>query len=189
MKIVGIAGYARSGKDTLGSFLVNEHGYERRSFAAALKDVLYATNPLAEVGPETGGNQKAMRPVVFLVDEYGWDEAKNMSPGFYGVRGLLQRLGTEGGRNVLGQNIWVDTVMSTLTDPTDGKYVFTDMRFPNEFLAIVHKGGLALRVVRDEAAPVNPHISETALDGYEFDGVVDNNGTLDDLRKIARRIA
>lgn len=188
MRIIGIAGYARSGKDTLGSLLVNLHGYERRSFAAALKDVLYATNPLAEIGEEQGGGSKNTTSVRHLVDFYGWDEAKELSPGFYGVRGLLQRLGTEGGREVLGQNVWVDAAMSTLTDP-DGKYVFTDMRFPNEYHAIDEAGGLVVRISRQSAALVNPHVSETALDGVSFDRLIHNDGTIDDLREIARSIA
>lgn len=184
MKIIGIAGYARSGKDTLGRFLVDDHGFEQRSFAAALKEVLYQTNPLVESNFEESP-YLGFCTVQHLVDAVGWDRAKELSPGKFGVRGLLQRLGTEGGRNVLGQNIWVDTVMSTLNDPY-GKYVFTDMRFPNEYEAIKKVGGVCLRIERPGTAPVNPHISETALDSYPFEVWVTNGGTIDDLREIAR---
>ena len=190
MKIIGIAGYARSGKDTLGSFLVEDHGYEQRSFAAALKEVLYQTNPLAQVPYDARlakSNPDRFVPVQYLVDCFGWDRAKELSPGKFGVRGLLQRLGTEGGREVLGQNIWVDTVMSTL-EP-GGRYVFTDMRFPNEHGAIQNRCGLCVRVNRPGTEPVNPHISETALDNAFYDGYVLNDGTLEDLRSYAAVLA
>lgn len=185
-KIIGIAGYARSGKDTLGGILVEEHGFEQRSFAAALKDVLYATNPMVYTDKMRITTGDEFISVQALVDLVGWDKAKEISPGPFGVRGLLQRLGTEGGREVLGQNVWVDAAMSTL-EP-GGSYVFTDMRFPNEYEAVRGAGGLCARIYRLNAAPVNPHISETALDTYAFPYIVRNDGTIDDLREIARTL-
>ena len=43
-------------------------------------------------------------------------------------------------------------------------------------------GGEMWRVVRPGTGPVNGHVSETALDTYTYDNIIDNAGTVDDLR-------
>ena len=63
-------------------------------------------------------------------------------------------------------------------------WIITDVRFPNEFDAIKAKGGLMVRVNRpgyDTSMVAHP--SETALDGHDFDVVIENNGDLDDLKQ------
>lgn len=179
-QLIGLMGYAQSGKDTVAQTLVAELGFQRIAFADALRDMLYALNPFIDIDVEyAGGN--VLREFVRLqtvVDHKGWDRAKVEHED---VRGLLQRLGTEAGRNVLGQNIWVDTAMKKATDP--GKYVFTDVRFPNEYYAILSAGGELWRIVRPGTAPVNGHASETALDGHYPDVVIHNTGNLAVLRE------
>lgn len=182
--IIGISGYARAGKDTLGLFLC-EAGFERRSFADALRDVLYAMNPMVEA--QVFDAEPQLWSVRALVDKYGWEDAKATDFGSdFTVRKYLQRLGTEAGRKVLGENIWVDTAMSTLE--VGGKYVFTDVRFINEADAIRNLGGKVIRIERPGTDAINAHPSETALDGYDFDQVIVNDGTINDLRMIARSL-
>src|SRR5690606_4016638 len=81
--------------------------------------------------------------------------------------------------NILGGDIWVDATMNALDVERD--YVITDCRFPNEAQAINRAGGLVVRVQRPGNGPANDHPSETALDDYQFDGVINNDGTLEDL--------
>jgi hypothetical protein len=183
--IVGLSGYAQSGKDTFASFLVEDHGFERMAFADPLRDMLYALNPLTWVYalPE----QKAGTyndSVQAIVDQHGWEWAKANT----GVRELLQRLGTEAGRRVLGENIWVDTALSKVPLGTDRNIVFTDCRFVNEAEAIRDRGGVIIRIRRPDTSAVNRHPSETALDGYRCDWTVENAGTLDTLRTAATAI-
>jgi hypothetical protein len=79
--------------------------------------------------------------------------------------------------------------------------VISDCRFPNEIKAIRNQGGIVLRVVRGpepewydlavesnngsfdhmKTAYPDVHASETAWVGTEFDAVLDNNATLDQL--------
>lgn len=40
--LIGLVGYAGVGKDTVGSILVEDHGYQRVAFADALKDIARA---------------------------------------------------------------------------------------------------------------------------------------------------
>jgi dephospho-CoA kinase len=44
--IIGLSGYARSGKDTAADHLVNEYGFTRYSFAAPMKEAMYRLNPI-----------------------------------------------------------------------------------------------------------------------------------------------
>lgn len=184
-KLVGLSGYAQSGKDTAARVLIEHFGFQRVAFADALRDVLYALNPLIPV------DDSMSAPVIRLqnrVDKYGWDVAKTAYPE---VRALLQRLGTEAGREILGTNIWVDTAMRHVDGLAPGvvkyggRYVFTDVRFPNEYAAIKDRGGEVWRIEREGHTAVNAHPSETALDGYGFDRVIFNNaGLLEFDRKI-----
>ena len=63
-------------------------------------------------------------------------------------------------------------------------WVITDMRFPNELEAVVEKGGLTIRVTRDNgtrAIDIDPHPSETSLDNSTFDYEIVNDGTIKEL--------
>jgi dephospho-CoA kinase len=56
--IVGISGYARSGKDEAAKALV-EMGFERRAFADKLREFLLALNPM--VGLSTACQRRRVR--------------------------------------------------------------------------------------------------------------------------------
>jgi hypothetical protein len=119
-----------------------------------------------------------------LVDTQGWDTAKQASE----VRALLQRTGTEGGRQVLSDTLWIDKALSKARRP--GKYVITDVRFKNEAAAIKARGGKLWRVHRQGVGPRNTHASETELEQIECDYHVPNHGDLSDLaRHVARAAA
>lgn len=172
--IVGLMGYAQVGKDTVANILVEEHGFERVAFADALREMLYALNPQVYVRP--GGRVIGYHDFVQpIVDAFGWEYAKANTD----VRELLQRLGTEAGRNVLGDSIWVDTAMQKIKP--GGRYVITDVRFPNEAQAIRHEGGRLWRVRRPGYVPVNGHASETACDDVEADAVIENAWSIEFL--------
>lgn len=178
--LVGVSGYARSGKDTVGQALV-DRGWWHASFAAKLKAFLYAINP------QVVQNGITYR-LAGLVDAYGWERAKDEFPE---IRKLLQRTGTDAGRKVMWDSLWVDAAMRDVPDwPT----VFTDTRFPNEADAIRARGGIIIRVDRPGVGPAtdeNGHVheSETALDHYDFDYRLDNDGTIEQLQQaVAARV-
>lgn len=172
--IIGLSGYARSGKDTVADILIANAGFERIAFADKLRAALYALNPILDIVPERGA--------IFLqevIDEFGWDGVKGTVFGPE-VRRLLQRMGTEAGRNVLGENIWVDATFKDLDD--DKNYVSTDCRFWNEAKSVKAKFGEVWRITRPGVGPINDHISEIGLDKWEFDRHIRNDGTLADLQ-------
>ncbi|EFL15351.1 hypothetical protein [Streptomyces sp. C] len=171
--LIGLAGAARSGKDAAAQALL-DLGWSRRAFADKVKEVLYAMNPTLPE-PEYRDGITNLR---YEVDMYGWDTTKELYPQ---VREYLQRLGTEGVRDVLGENAWVDGLFRDAD--TWGPTVITDVRFPNEAEAIRERGGLVVLIRRPGQAPAHgsKHSSENALAGYLFDDVIENDGSLAQL--------
>jgi hypothetical protein len=181
--LIGLGNYARVGKDAVASVLVQEHGFTRVAFADALKELALKADPLiysnAMVNVATGrGHLKQ------VVHANGWENAKNQFPE---VRKFLQNLGVAA-REVMGENVWVDAAFAGFNQHgPEGRFlgesdvVVTDVRFPNEFERIKDLGGKLVKVSRPGYGPANQHVSETALEDFEWDYELQNNGTLDDL--------
>lgn len=166
---IGLSGWARSGKDTVADFLCTVHGFTKMSFADPMREALYILNPTIDVNESTLELRDA-------VDAHGWEKLKQSSTS---LRPLMQRLGTDVGRNLFGENVWVD--MAMLNIPDGAKAVFADVRFPNEADAIAEIDGNVWRVTRPGVQPANSHISEHALDEYDFHHHIDNAGSLPEL--------
>ena len=133
-------------------------------------------------------------------------------------RFLLQFIGTNLFRNQLHPEIWVnalfvnypsDELIKQLNSKTDGSYgvrqpnwISTDVRFPNELEAVKKRGGITIRVNRPceicggsgyhkMSCPVSKsgeHYSEIALDSAEFDYVIENSGSIEELIEKVREI-
>lgn len=168
--VIGLSGYARSGKDTIGAVLT-ERGYIRASFADYIREALLALNPT--IGGE--GN------LTDLIENHGWESGKVKFPE---VRSLQQRMGTEVGRNMLGENIWVDLTFKNLAD--GAKVIVTDCRFPNEADTVKRLGGEVWRVSRPGFSAVNAHPSEVSLDDWKFDRYFENSGSVEELHAKVR---
>ena len=171
--IVGLSGYAQTGKDTVANYLVENYGFTKISFADPIREALYKLNPYVRVG--------GMPPInlASAIDHMGWEETKRFSTD---VRELLQRLGTEVGREMFGQDFWVNQAMSKARQYD--KVVFADVRFENEAEAILNAGGDVWRISKPEVSAVNRHVSESALDNYKFDREIHNLGSLEELYQI-----
>lgn len=102
-------------------------------------------------------------------------------------RQFLQILGTDALRNHLHENIWVNALFSEYKP--EKNWIITDTRFVNELDRVKDLEGLTILVVDPrKPIPSNQHSSETALDNEDFDIVVTNDGSLEDLRATAERI-
>ena len=197
-QIIGICGFIGSGKDTAADYLVNFHEFRRDSFAATLKDAVAAVfgwdRELLE------GRTKQAREWREQVDPW-WAERLNMPE--LTPRLVLQLWGTEVCRRSFHDDIWIASLESRLRNSKDS-IVISDCRFPNEIRAIKEAGGKVVWVQRGElpswhimAGKANNgdtfaaeklkalgvHASETAWVGTNFDYILDNNGTVDDLYK------
>ena len=112
-----------------------------------------------------------------MVDKMGWEITKRNQE----VRGLLQRLG-HGLREILDPAVWCRPVIreAELLDESGTNVVITDVRYMNEVEAIWKANGRVYRVDRD--VPLLNHSGEEQLDEFQgWDGVIDNNGSINDL--------
>lgn len=185
MRIMGLTGYARSGKDTVGQILV-EQGWHRVAFGDKVRELALAADPLI---PEPGGihGLTTSERLSVLVARSGWDAAKAEPE----VRRFLQAIGT-GVRGVLGEETWIDAALQEVADvaahvglggavPPAG-IVVTDVRHQNEAHAVRARGGVIVRVHRPGVRPANAHVTEVGVDHITADQALVNNGTVEDLR-------
>jgi len=96
------------------------------------------------------------------------------------VRHMLQTLGTEYGRQCLRPDVWL--ICWRKKAERFGSVVADDVRFTNEADLIRSMGGELWLVRRAGVQRTTNHASEGGLDDYNFDRVIDNDGTLDELR-------
>jgi hypothetical protein len=179
---IGLVGKAQSGKSTVGLYLVERYGYNAVAFADPLRAMAEAINPI--VGFHNGLRYNE------AVSLYGYESAKSNFPE---VRRFLQALGTEAGRDVLGETVWVDAAVRRAQE-LGNPCVFTDARFPNEADAVRANGGVILHVVRPSLVPdpsVDAHPSESLQESILADATVYNARSFLDLydevdRKVAR---
>lgn len=185
MEIIALSGFARAGKDEAAGVLVNEFGFKQIAFADKLRDVLYALNPIVSYDGVLDKYNKGVWRVQDVITEFGWVGYKDT--GFCSeIRHLLQRLGTEAGRQTLWDTIWIDAAFAGLDE--DAKIVVSDARFFNEFDAVIARGGYIWRIDRDGVGPTNNHPSEMEAVGYDkFSLYLKNNGTLEQYKELIRR--
>ena len=163
--IIGLSGYAQSGKDTVAELLCLNYDYKRLSFADPIRHALTIVNPKLD----------SITRLADFVDDHGWEMAKHNPE----VRRLMQVFGTDFGRKMLGSDVWIKMAFRDLR-PED-RIVVSDVRFPNEAEAIKKLGGSVWRINRHNHSAVNGHTSEHAMDNYMFDHFIYNDPTLDDL--------
>ncbi|TXH43267.1 MAG: hypothetical protein E6Q97_34355 [Desulfurellales bacterium] len=171
-KILGITGFAQSGKDTIGRILVEDYGFYRIGFADAVRDAVLALDPYVTTG------SLGFR-ISQLVQEIGWERAKTEYPE---VRRLLQRMGTEVGRDLFGDRSWIDIGMRKAEG--HDKVVFTDVRFANEAVTIQEAGGEIWKVQRPGVKPAGDHASEK-LD-FRVDWLIVNDSSVEVLKGAVR---
>ena len=178
MKILGICGKKRSGKDTAGEYLIQKYGYVRYAFGDPVKDVC--------------------RVMFKFTEEQLYGDKKEVLDPRWGItpREAFQKIGTDFGQHFLHKiipdltgevrmrrfwtkhfELWLDEQMKTNPEI---KVVITDVRFKHEVKLIKQLGGVVLKIERDTKVN-DSHISETEVENIGANTVIENNGTLDDL--------
>jgi len=195
--MIGICGRIGTGKDTIADYLCEKHDFIRLSFASSLKDAVSSIFGWERQLLE--GTTVESRKFRETVDQW-WTERLGITVT---PRIILQQWATEVCRNNFHQDIWVASVENKLRT-THKNVVITDCRFVNEFDTIKKSKGKVVRVERGEKPDwyrdaefynkkiqseyfkkrleeQNIHASEYSSIGYDYDYVIENNGTLDQL--------
>lgn len=163
--LIGLCGAARSGKDTFADILSTKYRCASVSFAEPMR--VFACNLMG-------------------IDRSELDDLKEISCDVFGgktPRYALQTLGTEWGRRLISDSLWVDVAMNRVKQYMEsGEYDFvlvTDVRFVNEAEAI--KPGNIVYIDRPgvRIAESN-HSSEAGIPDEYKDYTILNNGTLEE---------
>lgn len=153
MRLIGIAGPARAGKDTLANCLLNNlsDDWTRSSFADPIKEMLRV------IGVDCSDEAKAVI-----------DERFAVTP-----RHMMQTLGTEWGREMVYGGIWV----KAFEHMNAGKCVIVpDVRFENE-ATLVREYGVLIHLTGRGGIEGN-HVSENPIEFKAGDIVIDNSRDL-----------
>lgn len=151
-RIIALVGNAGAGKSTVAEYLMEVHRYQLVKFAGPLKTMLRAIGLDDE---EIEGSRK----------EQPCDLLCGKTP-----RHAMVTLGTEWGRDQIGENFWAGLWQEDVAMNLNSGHVVVvdDCRFPNELAAVKEMGGIVWRIVRPEHAgsSIPTHRSEGALAPY-----------------------
>lgn len=142
MQLIGLCGFANSGKSTAAEFLVREHGFTRLSFAQAVKDITAILFGWDRTRLE--GNTPQDRAWREQPDSY-WTPRMNRP---WTPRYAMQFVGTDLCRQHVHSDIWAEQVLARIhhLGPT-AKVVIDDVRFLNE-LYLLRRAGAQVAVIQ-----------------------------------------
>lgn len=142
---VGIVGYSKSGKSVISRELNNLWGFKQVNFADSLK---------------RGLSISLRVPLEWFIEP---SEKEKEREEFYGAsaRQVMQKIGTEGFRNLIGQEVWVDVWERYLAEitPVPTRVVVDDIRFLEELSRLRSLNAKVIGVVRPNIIPMS-HESE-----------------------------
>lgn len=168
--LIGLTGLAGSGKDTVREILVNgDLPFSGIAFADPIRDMLKALLDSVGVNPRwmTDRDLKE-RDIPEIGSSY---------------RKMAQQLGTEWGR-AIDPDFWLKIARTKVQVRQRNGFhtVVSDVRFPNEAAWIKANGGVVWKISRPGIEPVRAHASEALVDGLPYDYVINNRGSIEDLK-------
>ena len=187
--IIGICGLIGSGKGTVADHLIDQHNFQKISFADKLKDAVaemfdWPRHMLEGVTPQSRDWRE--RPDAFWSNELD----SLITPRY-----VLQVFGTECMRQGFYDGIWVSLVKKKIQENPTTNWVIPDTRFPNEVDMIKSVGGQVWCIQRGEnpqwfddyklngIEPKEIHASEWAWANSAFDLVIENNASMGELHQ------
>lgn len=177
--LIACHGLPGAGKDAFARFLLENHldcNWERIAFASPLKRGL---STMLNIPMEDIEN-----PAIKNEPNYKFGRS---------IRHMAQSLGTEWGRNLIHDNLWVEIAREEITSRLNRgiNVIVTDLRFPNEVDLIRELGGYVIHIIRND----NPHVvaslnsglkshpSDSSLPAGSVDFTIENNDTLEIFRR------
>lgn len=181
--VIGLSGRAGCGKDVAAAALTSSGAFISLRFAAALKDGLNAMFGFTNDQWEDREWKETEIPLL------------SKSP-----RQLAQTIGTEWGREMVHPEVWVSCLalkikrhIYSAQEPGDIKsIVIPDLRFQNEAQWIKDQQGIIIEIQRDDnedKTEHSDHKSEGGISLLMVDHIIQNNGTVDELKFNIRAFA
>lgn len=170
MLIIGLAGRARTGKDTIADRLCDQHNFKRYAFA----------------DPVRAGVKAAFN----LTDDSFQGIAKEITIPWIGrsPRELMQTFGTEYARRMIKPTIWLDVASRFIEQHQPERLVITDIRFQNELDWVREHGGVIWHIRRPVAAEVAQHSSERDLPHLPHETIIHNDDTIIALQRAVDKL-
>lgn len=189
MILLAMYGKARSGKDTAADYLAKELGLYKYAFAEPLKTMLksvfgdhFHEGDRSGICPETGKSYREM----------------------------MQTLGTEWGREMMTEDVWINLVQKKWEWVKDGcpvetnlgtmrsfefgghgtyGMILSDLRFDSEAEWVKSQGGIVIEIKRCDEPTREPvgvagHVSEAGIRDSLIDLLVVNHDTLETLHEL-----
>ncbi len=169
--VIGIAGKAGAGKDTVAKMIIEhlpEAEFEIVRFADKLKDIICLLTGCTREDLEDQEFKESQLPAEW-VDDFGT----------ISYRQAMQYIGTDLFRNKFHKDTWVNATMRDIK-PELYNYIIPDVRFKNEADAIRNMGGIIINVDSNRSQDYS-HESEEGLKNYNFDMLVYNYDSLQTL--------
>jgi hypothetical protein len=165
-KIIALTGAKTVGKTTIAKAL-SAYAINSRilSFATPIKEMLLAMGVPKEA---ILGEKK--ETVIKEIGQSG--------------RELMQSLGTEWGRQMIHQNIWVYALQKKIDSGFDQTIIIDDCRFENEAKWVSERGGKIIMIKRDGVSYDDEHSSETPLPFQYIDRVIDTTDLEGGINKV-----
>jgi hypothetical protein len=183
---IAFIGKMRSGKDTAAARLCEAHGYTRLAFADPVRELALSLDPII-YAVDGGDMSHTPYRLSDVVAQLGWEDAKQIPE----VRRVLQSAG-QGVRD-LDPSFWIFELLRKYRAAKPDPIVITDVRYRNEARTLRKRGFRLVRIVRPVATLASgsaaTHASETDLDDYPCDVVIDNSGSLADLHAAVDALA
>lgn len=173
LKLIGLVGESRAGKDSVAAILRDDFGFEQKAMAEGIREILLGLNPLIQ---KNDGDICHLKTLLWEC-EYDWDKVKAVSSDSVDY---MIRLG-QTCRDVLGETVWLDRVLPDGEIKTS--ICISDVRQPNEYTAIKLRGGQVWKVTRPGTEKRG---MDGLLDSLEFDAHIMNRGSLGDLRGVVQ---
>lgn len=167
-KIIGVAGNANSGKDTLADYIIanKNNSFVKHAFAKPIKDIM-------------------IKHLGFTYLQCYDQKYKQIEDDFWGMtpRDVMLLIGTKMFRENWRYDFWVKLMEKKIIDNQEQNIIISDVRFPNEAEMIKSHGGKIIVVER----PNNPikvnHVSEQGLPNELVDYTIVNDSTIEDYYK------
>lgn len=178
-ELIGIGGRLAAGKDVVANFYRGQLGFTVIGFSDILHSMLMKLDPIVM----TDATHKELLTYTQVVKARGFVKAKEIPE----VRRLQQVFGTEIGRQMIHEDIWVDLTAERITKLQDAgkKVVLTGVRYPNEVAMVRRLGGETLWIDRPDFGQPSDHATENSVNQDDFDHLIVNDKGIAELENKA----